>query len=145
MLRIWIFTCLGMGVFLNSGFGQNEIMDLTKHIWKDRVLLICSSDTTSAAYQEQLDFLTQNKAGLKERKLKTYVIQPDGYFLLGDNQIHSSKAWNNFNKRGRPFLFQLIGLDGGVKLTKEVPVLQSELFALIDGMPMRRAELRKRQ
>jgi hypothetical protein len=35
---------------------------------------------------------------------------------------------------------RLIGKDGGVKLDRDTPVAVAELFALIDAMPMRRAE-----
>jgi hypothetical protein len=37
----------------------------------------------------------------------------------------------------------LIGKDGGVKLRREVPVTTTELFSLIDSMPMRKREMRE--
>lgn len=38
----------------------------------------------------------------------------------------------------------LVGKDGGVKLSSDAPVSAATLFSLIDSMPMRRDELRKR-
>lgn len=40
------------------------------------------------------------------------------------------------------FKVRLIGKDGGEKLTSSAPVTMTELFALIDTMPMRREEMK---
>ena len=42
---------------------------------------------------------------------------------------------------GATFEVLLVGKDGGVKLRRDQPVVVSELTALIDTMPMRRAEM----
>lgn len=42
------------------------------------------------------------------------------------------------------FLLVLVGKDGGVKLTSRSVVSRERLFALIDAMPMRRDEMRRR-
>ncbi|NBF41151.1 MAG: DUF4174 domain-containing protein [Spirochaetes bacterium] len=44
---------------------------------------------------------------------------------------------------GQQFVVLLIGKDGGVKLRAEEPVTTTELFSLIDSMPMRRREIRE--
>jgi len=41
------------------------------------------------------------------------------------------------------FTIILIGLDGGEKLRQTKPLDTTTLFAIIDGMPMRRQELKK--
>jgi hypothetical protein len=38
----------------------------------------------------------------------------------------------------------LVGKDGGVKLRRESPITVTELFQVIDAMPMRRQEMRRR-
>jgi len=38
----------------------------------------------------------------------------------------------------------LIGKDGELKLRKELPVELSEIFSVIDAMPMRQREMRER-
>jgi hypothetical protein len=45
---------------------------------------------------------------------------------------------------GAGFVVRLVGKDGGEKLRREAPVPVDEIFALIDTMPMRREELRRR-
>jgi hypothetical protein len=42
------------------------------------------------------------------------------------------------------FLVRLLGKDGGEKLRRETPVPVGEILALIDAMPMRREERRRR-
>lgn len=42
------------------------------------------------------------------------------------------------------FTVMLIGKDGGIKLSQTSPVTNTELFELIDAMPMRRQEMRER-
>ena len=39
----------------------------------------------------------------------------------------------------------LIGLDGGIKLRQNSILTKEKLFAIIDGMPMRRRELKKNE
>ncbi len=41
------------------------------------------------------------------------------------------------------FAVLLVGRDGGVKLRRDAPVASSVIIALIDTMPMRRAEMRR--
>lgn len=43
------------------------------------------------------------------------------------------------------FKVRLIGKDGGEKLASSKPVTMSELFAVIDQMPMRRQEMKRTQ
>lgn len=43
------------------------------------------------------------------------------------------------------FSVVLIGKDGGEKLRRTTPLAPADLFALVDAMPMRQAEMRERQ
>ncbi|MDI1249127.1 MAG: DUF4174 domain-containing protein [Lacunisphaera sp.] len=43
------------------------------------------------------------------------------------------------------FSVVLIGKDGGEKLRQTTPLAPADLFALVDAMPMRQAEIRERQ
>ena len=48
-------------------------------------------------------------------------------------------------RTGAPaFRVRLVGKDGGVKLDQATPIEVTTLFALIDAMPMRRAEMASR-
>jgi hypothetical protein len=92
--------------------------DLQSHRWKHRVLLIDTPATTAAEYQTQAAALLTAWAGLIERDLHLVT-----------------------RANAAAFRIRLIGKDGGEKLDSSAPVSAEALFALIDAMPMRRAEM----
>ena len=63
---------------------------------------------------------------------------------IESNHWISSKQWYiEFKKTKKPIEIILIGLDGGVKLHQTKLLNLEKLFTLIDGMPMRKAEIKK--
>jgi hypothetical protein len=119
-------------------FGQN----LNKHRWKNRVLLIISND--SAQQMQQIGILKKDVKGLKERKLIVYLTTP--YWLNRDvlktKWVRNTRFYKKVKKKKGNFEVALVGLDGGVKLRQTQVLTLEKLFALIDGMPMRRAEMK---
>lgn len=121
---------------------------LDAHRWKNRVLLILSEDDNNPTLNHQLKQLNNNIDGLNERKLVVYQIFPtyskEGF---GDNREiikHDGSLFRKYNASSDPFKTVLIGLDGGVKFEQHTLLKNTTLFAIIDGMPMRRAELNKK-
>ena len=87
-----------------------------------RVLVIDAPEQVTEDHRRQLASLDAAKAGLEERDVLV-VTRP-----------------------GSPaFRVRLVGKDGGVKLDQGAPIETATLFALIDAMPMRRAEMAGRQ
>lgn len=121
--------------------------DLAAHHWQDRLLLIVADAADHPALRQQLAELQKEKEGLDERKLVIYQVLPGKYRVGLDDegpwQI-SGKMYNRFQEAGASFSVLLIGLDGGTKLGRGALLSCEELFAVIDGMPMRRAEMRKK-
>ena len=127
-------------LFSIIAFGQN----IKKHEWKNRVLLIISDDKNDLKYRNQLKVLKKDKTELLDRKLVIYEVSKNEYNLnFEEKSIQSSKLFHQFNKENTPFLAILIGLDGGIKLEQDSLLSTEKLFAIIDGMPMRKRELRK--
>ncbi len=91
--------------------------DLREHIWRHRVLLLEAPSPEDADHRRQSAWLEAAAAGVRERDL-VILTRPAAAFRV-----------------------RLIGKDGGVKFERSVPVGVPELFALIDAMPMRRAEM----
>jgi hypothetical protein len=87
-----------------------------------RVLLIAAPSTNDDTYRTQAALLLPAWAGLIERD---FVVR---------TQLDA-----------KTFSVVLIGKDGGEKLRRTTPLPPAELFALVDAMPMRRAELRDRK
>lgn len=84
-----------------------------------RILLIAAPSLNDDAYRTQAALLLPALAGLNERD---FVVQ----IQFGT----------------RSFSVVLIGKDGGEKLRRATPLSPEELFAIVDAMPMRRAEMR---
>ncbi|MEM8890722.1 MAG: DUF4174 domain-containing protein [Bacteroidota bacterium] len=116
--------------------------------WEHRLVLLITPDENENLLQRQIDILSEDKAGLKERKLQIIHIKPaEARLLLPEPGKLSLKKsdFERFKPGESPFSFILIGLDGGVKLRRNEVVSREYLYARIDGMPMRRAEMRSKK
>jgi len=85
-----------------------------------RVLIISAPSLTDDTYRTQAALLLSAWPGLLERDF-TVETRFDA----------------------KTFSIVLIGKDGGEKLRRTKPLTPAELFALVDAMPMRRAEMRE--
>ena len=124
-----------------SGIAKTQ--DLSMHQWKDRLILVVTSDTSHAVYRDQLKIFEEETSGMKERKLVQYKITP-GQYQVGEGNhlwIRSNDLYNTFKKTDSDLEVILIGLDGGTKLRRAVILPADELFATIDAMPMRQREM----
>lgn len=122
--------------------------ELTGHRWQDRVLLLFADGPEQADLQRQISLLTKNASEVTERDLVRYQIYPDGGLIpSGDNlPAELARALRQQYEAGdAPFLFILIGKDGTEKLRSREVVAPEALFARIDRMPMRRAEMRRQR
>ena len=121
-------------------FGQT----IKEHQWKERVLLILTNDEHNAEYKKQLDQFNEETLDFKERKLIIYRITPK-FYRIGFAQVKknaSTQLYKNYKKTKESVEVILIGLDGGIKLRKTSLLTKTDLFGLIDGMPMRKNELK---
>jgi hypothetical protein len=120
--------------------------NLSEHQWKNRLLIVYTDDLNAEDYLQQLSELRKYDAGLEERKLLIYKVHNNSFEVgLEENQewkeITNESFWAQAQKPKNGLSITLIGLDGGTKnnITRVLPC--EELFALIDGMPMRKAEV----
>ena len=125
--------------------GQN----LEQHQWKNRVLVIKTSDLNSTLYLDQLEAFHTSKDGFIERKLIVYSITKNRYTLIDYNKGKlnatgkvSKKQFQSLFKEKENFEILLIGLDGRVKLRQYELLSTKDLFRIIDNMPMRRNEIK---
>ena len=116
-------SCAGLAALLAEGCAggvtstEAGLPDLSAHQWRHRVLVIDTPSRESAEYRRQSDALAAASAGLQERHVQVVT------------------------QTAKVFRVRLVGKDGGVKLDRGAPVDVPTLFALIDAMPMRRAEM----
>lgn len=140
-LRILILSCLFMSI------STNQAQDLSKHTWNQRILILTSDQIDNSLYLQQVEELANKHNELEERKLVVYHVFPQKV-LTGIQPptatFATSSLYKRFKNRNTPYSITLIGLDGGIKLQQSKLLLCKDLFGLIDGMPMRRAEIRKK-
>lgn len=109
-------------VFLLLATQVSAMTDLSSYRWEKRIVTIEAESPATPAYQLQAAALMAEFTGLLERDLIVLT---------------------TFS--GSDFRITLIGKDGGPKLTRKEPVTAKELFELIDAMPMRQAEMARRE
>ena len=122
MKNLLTLGCAGLAAYLADGCtgapaAGLALPDLAAHQWRHRVLVIDAPELTTEDYRRQMAWLDVAKAGLKERHVEIVT------------------------QTAKTFRIRLVGKDGGVKLDRGDPVDIPTLFALIDAMPMRRAEM----
>ena len=124
-----------------------KAQDLDKYQWKNRIILIITENEGSDVLNRQLQVLKDENKGLKERKLKIFQISPGKYrecFPREKDWTTAEKSIYELKKSNTDYEILLIGLDGGVKL-RQTEILETEkLFDIIDSMPMRQAEMRRK-
>lgn len=132
-------------IMIFSKFSASQAQNLSKHLWKNRVILILSED--NAAFQRQMLAFKANEKGMSERSLIVYHLKPEEYQqVIPKSEIQKSiNLFEKYTQANTPFEVILIGLDGGVKLRQKDFLSCEKLFATIDSMPMRSAEIKNRE
>jgi hypothetical protein len=129
---------------LISGYhmqGQTEL--LSNYRWKNRLLLIFDSAKHSQQCISQIELLGALDGEFKERKLLVFLITNEGCRQLNKEEVTTEKCTilRTLKSDVAIFSVQLVGLDGGIKFSRNKPVTREELFVLIDAMPMRKNEI----
>lgn len=118
---------------------------LAEHRWKHRLLIAFANDDADAHANALRTSLAAASCELEDREMVIGWVLSEGSSRLGEAAISDEIAGllrSGLEIQPGVFAVVLIGKDGGVKARYgSVPAL-SELFALIDGMPMRRSEMR---
>ena len=126
-------------------FSFADTSPLPDYRWKNRLLLIFATSESDPDVVTAREALAAAACDVTDRDLVIGWIWRDGQSSL-DTRAMSEKSVRALRSRlgitGDGFAAVLIGKDGGVKARyPDAPDLK-EIFSLIDGMPMRRAEQR---
>jgi hypothetical protein len=101
------------------------------HAGSTRPLYIFAPAADDARLAAQRDIIAARAAGFAERDVPVKEV------------VGASALRVRFGVPVDQFRVVLVGKDGGVKLSSLKPVSASQIFALIDAMPMRRDEMRR--
>lgn len=126
------FTLLFLLMTVSAHSQEND--PLKKYRWKKRVILLFAPTADEPELLRQKKILAGDTAGIRDRDLVIHTILPDTpwQFLRDEYSIRES------------FTFILIGKDGGVKKRSSSAVSRESLYSLIDSMPMRQAEMKRK-
>jgi len=115
--------------------------DLKDYRWKNRVLLLCEPGKNLEKSKKQIGLFMAHPAEMADRDLVLLIY--DGRVIRDQEfQIISLKA-SSIPEKGFEGVL-LLGKDGGIKLKSPFLVKPITIFDLIDSMPMRRAEMRRK-
>lgn len=123
-----------------------EAQDLSEHQWEYRLIVILIDNADQEIFKDQIDELRSEPEGLKDRKLFIYSCTPIEFRTgldMDGKWISSEKLFKKYKKEDSNFEVILIGLDGGVKMRQSELLSCEKLFTVIDGMPMRKRELKQ--
>ena len=131
-----------------ASFVNLNAQNLEKHTWKNRILVVKTSDSSSEIYQQQINEFENAADELNIRKFVLYKITGDAYELIDftnrelntSGKINGNSIGETLNDKEN-FEVILIGLDGGIKLRQTDVLTKEALFSIVDAMPMRRNEL----
>lgn len=130
-------------------FMDATAQDLNTFRWKNRVLLLFTPDDENPVFQRQIGMLREETEEMEDRQLITIFVAPDGDL---ENTQQFTKAelseyyYEFFGVDDRLFTLILVGLDGSEKYRSiGRAIAPGLLYNIIDEMPMRRAQLRRRE
>lgn len=118
---------------------------LDSHRWKHRLILSFVS-TRDAAKAVEVS-LHKMRSGVLDRDLVVMDVSASnrigGALRFSNEESEALRRRLSIPSQGNHFV--LIGKDGGVKARQRGDLSLEKFFALIDTMPMRRAEMRRKQ
>jgi monofunctional biosynthetic peptidoglycan transglycosylase len=129
-----------------SAFAAQAPFALRDYQWRRRVLVVSAPTEDNEQLEEQLQALRSSAREFSERDM-VLVRLVDGSSAAGDRKLTAEEVAGTRAALGfepGSFAVRLIGKDGTIKLSGESAVPMTEIYALIDSMPMRRREMRDR-
>ncbi|MEM1212295.1 MAG: DUF4174 domain-containing protein [Planctomycetota bacterium] len=124
--------------------GLDGLSSLRGERWRSRPVLVFAGTGHDGLRDAQLRLLDAASDGVRERDIVVYVVDADGVTRGGETLAGDSDGLRSrYGIAADGWAVVLIGKDGGEKLRVTEGALETELlFAVIDAMPMRRAEMR---
>ncbi|WP_297766448.1 DUF4174 domain-containing protein [uncultured Muriicola sp.] len=115
--------------------------DLNDFRWKNRLLLLMAPQGDLVNTREQLALFAPFEKDIEDRELIILVF--DGEMILDKELKATSIDVSKIPHKGFQGVL-LFGKDGGIKLKQPFYVTPIRIFDLIDSMPMRQSEKRRK-
>jgi len=145
----FVLACLAvMGVALwTEATAAGEADPLKPYQWHRRLLVVFAPSETEPRLVGQRDDMRRHAAGYLDRDLTVFFVVGEGpvqAFPVQPVDFDERALRARFDVAPEAFRIFLLGKDGGVKVSSGEVVGACRLFGIIDGMPMRRDEMKTR-
>ena len=140
-------TYLIMVALIICATSETLPMDLTQFQWKNRMLFIFAQDGNHPLFKDLQIQVVAQKAEVDDRDLIIFELPAKGSTRMGTTPLDRQQADSiraHLDIPGNTFSLILVGKDGGIKLKREDRVDLSDVFGLIDSMPMRQREMQQK-
>jgi len=148
MIRYHFLLILLVGVMVSSASGkEQDTVDLAAYQWKNRLLILFTPAEKDLVYQSFKEQLQRRTQEVQDRELLIFHVLETGEGWLAPVPLNKGQVLflrKEFSILPGQRIVILIGKDGEVKLRRALPVDLSEIFSVIDAMPMRQLEMRER-
>ena len=120
--------------------------EFERHLWRERLLFLIAADADDPVLEQQNRTLARCRNGVVDRDLRVFRLyrhkgeSPDG--PLAVDQVLELRRRLGVEPDESALI--LAGKDGGIKRRAALDTDLAEIFAQIDGMPMRRREMHGR-
>ena len=141
-----LLITLSFIIFINCQVNQ-EMLNLKNFEWENRVLIIGGYGSKFKSQLDQIDFKSKE---FIDRDLVIILLEEDNSRISYDglNSLSTIDYDSTLSIRNKydfkNFKLLLIGKDGGEKYNSNDPVNINVIYELIDGMPMRKQEIKER-
>ena len=122
-------------------------MDLTQFQWKNRLLFLFAEDANDPFFKNLQSQIMAQKAEVDDRDLIVFEVPAQGPARMNNSPLDRKEADSirtHFAIPSNTFSLILVGKDGGIKLKSKDRVDLSDVFGLIDSMPMRQREMQRK-
>ena len=121
--------------------------NISDYIWKNRLIILVDEHLETSAIRSQFNIFSKQTNTLLERDILLIQLTPEAA-LLGSSKKSSIAPTHIYKSLSISEGFKgviLVGKDGGIKLRKPFEVQAEDIFTLIDCMPMRKSEIKRKQ
>ena len=126
---------------------EPRAFELEERRWESRPLLVFAPSAADARFAEVVNQVDAARSGMRERDMDDVRIVGAAGSVNGEplarNAAETLRA--RFDVDADAFAVILVGKDGGVKLREDRPVPLATIFERIDAMPIRQAEMKRRE
>lgn len=143
---VWLLLLITLSLGVSVVVTAQAANTLNSFRWKNRPLLVFAPSANHSAYREQVGHANGDRAGFRDRDMVLVEVPPSAGSRSEGRTISEAEAnvlRAKFGVGEDQFALVLVGKDGREKERWLEPTRMTEVFRVIDGMPMRQREMRK--